>query len=447
MSKVSFISVRPVHNSYGLFSIIPLGSVYMATILHQRGYETTVFDEARTHVFNAQKEVFRPEIGASDFVGISVISPAANRAFYMLKTLRHQYPGIRIAVGGPHVMGDEQAEIFARYADVVVQREGEDLIEDLVNGSYSGIIEGTVVKNLDLLPIPDFSLVAPSRHKWLDYFKLTPVSTCRGCPRDCEFCTVSNVHGRKVRRRSTHLIMEELNQRLEEGYQQMFFTDDNFSIQPLKRFPLLEEMADQREKTKWFKSIIIQDEVPGILKGGDAYVRLLKKAGIKTVMLGVESFDDEKLRAMNKSHNKTESEKAIRLLHKHGLLIYAFGMAKPEIDDKRTIRNQFRKLQQEGVTYADMTIETPVPGTRYWEQAKSKIIATRDGYPDWDKWTFLSPVIPTQYMSPREFQKTVKKNMKRFYSPIRALKEILRGKLRRGLTILYVWSTADKMYN
>lgn len=444
--KIAFVAVRPKHSSYGLFSIAPLGPVYLATILKGKGYDVSVYDEARTKVFNEKRERVHPDLSAYDVIGLSVISPAAKRALRMVRALREQYPHIRIMVGGPHVLGPEQAEAFAVYADAVVQKEGEPVIEEVVNGELNGIIQGKRVHDLDQLPVPDLNLLVQSKSKLLDFFKLTPISTTRGCPRNCEFCTVSNIHGKKVRRRSPERVMQEIRQRLSEGYKQIFFVDDNFSVQPSRRQQLLEAMIAERAKGPWFDSMIIQDEVPGILRGGPEYVKLLKKAGIKTIMLGVESFDDEKLKAMHKNHSETDSEEAIRLIREQGLLIYAFGMAKPEIDDRQSIRRQFRKLREEGVTYADMTIETPIPGTEYWEQYKDKLTAMENGSPDWDKWTFLSPVIPTKHLSQKAFQKEVKRSMQRFYSPWRALKDIFSGRLRRGLTILYVWFTTGRMY-
>ncbi|MGM0497359.1 MAG: B12-binding domain-containing radical SAM protein [Bacteroidota bacterium] len=444
--KVSFITLRPKYNSYGLFSIAPLGVLYLGTILKQEGHEVTVYDEDRSYLYADKKGTINPEILSSDFVGISVISPTADKAIHLLQEIKKQNPNIRTAVGGPHVLGDKQAEKFSRYADVVVQKEAENIISGVVNGDFNGITEGSVLEDLDILPVPDFNLLHYTRNNFLDFFKLTPISTTRGCPRNCEFCTVSNIHGKVVRRRSADLVIRELRQRLYEGYKRIFFVDDNFSVQPSKRIPLLKAMISERKKGNWFESIIIQDEVPAILKGGEEYVQMLKRAGIKTVMLGVESFDDEKLRAMHKHHKETDSEQVIRFLRKHGIIIYAFGMAKPELDDKKSIRKQFDKLREVGVTYADMTIETPVPGTSYWEKCKSKLIATKNGEPDWDKWTFLSAVIPTKYMEPVEFQNEVKRNMKRFYSIPRALKQFFRGKVRKALTILYVWYISGKMY-
>ena len=443
--KVSFINLRPKYNSYGLFSIAPLGSVYLGTILKERGYDVTVYDEDRSHLY--KKGGIHPDILESDFVGITVISPTAGKALNFLKALRKENSKIRTAVGGPHVLGAEQSKEFAQYADAVVQYEAEEIIEDVVNGHLEGIVQGRHPGSMDELPIPDLELMTYSKNRYLNFFKLTPISTARGCPRDCEFCTVSNIHGKKVRRRSVDLVMKEFQQRLKEGYKRIFFVDDNFSVNPAARKPLLQEMIREKQKGSWFDSIIVQDEVDGILRGGEEYVRMMKDAGIKTVMLGVESFDDEKLKAMHKHHKTSDSEKAIYMLQKYGIIIYAFGMAKPEVDDSQSIKQQFDKLKELDITYADMTIETPVPGTPYWEKYKNKLIARSNGKPNWDKWTFLSAVIPTKHMNPREFEEEVSKNMKRFYSVGRAFKELFRkGDLRKALTILYVHHISGKMY-
>jgi anaerobic magnesium-protoporphyrin IX monomethyl ester cyclase len=444
--KVTFITLRPTYNSYGLFSIAPLGAIYLGTILKNKGHDVTVFDEDRSRIYINKRGTLNPVILASDFVGISVISPTANKAKELLEDIKKQNPDIRTAVGGPHVLGNDQARKFSKWADVVVQKEAENNIEDIAKGKYSGIITGERLQDLDSLPIPDFSILRYSKNHYLDFFKLTPISTTRGCPRNCEFCTVSNIHGKKVRRRSVNLIIKELQQRLNEGYKRIFFVDDNFSVQPSKRIPLLKAMIQEKEKGQWFDSVIIQDEVPALLNGGEEYIRLLKEAGIKTVMLGVESFDDEKLRAMHKHHKESDSEQVIRMLRKYGIIIYAFGMAKPELDDAASIKKQFDKLKEVGVTYADMTIETPVPGTSYWEKCKNNLIAKKNGEPDWDKWTFLSAVIPTKHMQPKDFQNVVSKNMQRFYSLTRVMRHFVRGHIRKALTILYVWYISGRMY-
>lgn len=82
-----------------------------------------------------------------------------------------------------------------------------------------------------------------------------------------------------------------------------------------------------------------------------------------------------------------------------------------------------------------------------WENNKSRIIALKNGKPDWEQWDYLTPVIPVKHMSAREFQATVKHAMRWFYSIKRRVKAIIKGKVSQGLTILYVWYIAGKMYS
>ncbi|MCF8304091.1 MAG: cobalamin-dependent protein, partial [Bacteroidales bacterium] len=136
--KTAFITVRPKYNSYGLFSIAPLGPVYLATMLSNKGHEARVFDESRSFVFNRRNGKVNPAVLKSDFIGLSVISPAANRAKELIEAIRQQKPDIRMAVGGPHVTGEEQAREFAQFVDVVVQNEAETIIDEVVNGKLNG---------------------------------------------------------------------------------------------------------------------------------------------------------------------------------------------------------------------------------------------------------------------------------------------------------------------
>ncbi len=445
--NIAFIVVRPVNNAYSLFGITPLGTLYLATILRKKGHNVTVYDENQYAIYNEKKQQFLVSFQDFDFVGLSILSPAANRSYRILQTLHKLYPNLRTAVGGPHVLGDEQAQQFLQYADTVVKYEAEHEIDSIVKGEVDGIVYGQMVNDLDTLPIPDFSLIYNPKRQLFNWFQLTPISTTRGCPRNCEFCAVSNIHGKKIRRRSPEYVIEEMNLRAKQGYKRLFFTDDNFSVQPEKRKPLLEKMIYQREKGFGFDNIIVQDEIPGLLKGGDAYIDMMRRAGIYRIMLGVESFDDENLRNLGKHHSVSDSELAIKKLQRHGITVYAFCMAKPESDDETSIKKQFQKLKELGVYYADMTIETPVPGTTYWEKSKNKIIVKKGNQPDWDKWDYVHAVVRPHYMGVEQFQKIVSKHMRNFYSLSRAIKQFFVGKFVRGLILLFARYMSKKMYS
>ncbi len=221
-----------------LFSPAPLGLAYLGTILHRKGYDVTIYDENRQKVFLENSGRILPQVLESDFVGGLVISPCARRAEKLFRELRSQKPGTRTAVGGPHMAGKEQAEHFAAFTDAVVQGEGEKVIEQVVNGRINGVVRGGQVENLDGLPVPNLDLIHRyGRKVGLEYLypRSVPISTTRGCPRRCEFCAVSNIHGTKIRRRSAGNVISELEKRCETGRERgqkygIFIADDNFSF-------------------------------------------------------------------------------------------------------------------------------------------------------------------------------------------------------------------------
>jgi len=86
--KISLINVNQKNNPYGLFGIYPLGALYLGTVLKTKGYEVRVFDENREPAFNEKTGKFHPYILDSDFVGLTIISLAANRSFKLIQELR-----------------------------------------------------------------------------------------------------------------------------------------------------------------------------------------------------------------------------------------------------------------------------------------------------------------------------------------------------------------------
>ncbi|MFZ3137977.1 MAG: cobalamin-dependent protein [Thermodesulfovibrionales bacterium] len=180
---------------FSKFPIPRLGAVLLSTILRERGYEVKAFIE----------DVAEPDwsfIESSDLVCISTITSTAIKAYKIGKRLKTL--GIPVIMGGAHptFLPDESLE----YAEFVIRGEGEhslvELLEYLEKGTpaLTGIKglsyrdrngrnvhnpSGEFIEDLDSLPEPDFSLV----HKW-NLSNTYPVSTSRGCPFDCKFCSV-----------------------------------------------------------------------------------------------------------------------------------------------------------------------------------------------------------------------------------------------------------------
>ncbi len=255
--RVSFIEAgSPGLHIFSKFPIPRLGAVLLSTILRERGYEIKAFIEDIA-------ESDWSFIESSDLVCISTITSTAIKAYGLGERLKPL--GIPVVMGGAHptFLPDESLE----YADFVIRGEGEhslvELLEHLEKGTptLTGIKglsyrdrDGRNVHNpsrefiedLDSLPEPDFSLV----HKW-DLSNTYPVSTSRGCPFHCKFCSVIRMFGRSYRFKSVEATLKELKYVASVSKATKFIVDDNFAANKRRTKEILRGMIAEGIKTRW----------------------------------------------------------------------------------------------------------------------------------------------------------------------------------------------------
>lgn len=126
-----------------------------------------------------------------DLVGISCMTANAPRAYAVADHFREK--GIKVVLGGIHptLLPDEAL----RHADSVVIGEAEGVWKKILDDIQSGHLNP---KYND--PDPDLSIYIPKKFDKIikrKSFNVLPVITTRGCPFDCEFCSVSSIFGRK----------------------------------------------------------------------------------------------------------------------------------------------------------------------------------------------------------------------------------------------------------
>ena len=98
-----------------------------------------------------------------------------------------------------------------------------------VNGKKVHNPNASPIKNLDDLPFPNFALIKGYEVERRVY----PIQCSRGCPYNCEYCSVTLLFGRRVRFRSVKNVMDELERAEPKAEPKVvFFCDDNFFVNP-----------------------------------------------------------------------------------------------------------------------------------------------------------------------------------------------------------------------
>lgn len=247
-----------------------------------------------------------------------------------------------------------------------------------VNGlSYRGASGEIVVNqdrpfldNLDRLPFANrdtLMYLKESGHTWP-----TQISTSRGCYANCTFCDIRAFYGIKWRARSPVDVVDELEY-LHKNFQSRRFrvSDDEF-LGP-KNHGVERARAIAHEIIRRGLDIEIMISARAQMVEVNLF-KLLKKAGIVSCLIGVESAVDRILKLYRKGNQVRHNLEAIRILQELDInLNLAFIMFDP--------RMTFDELQQNYLFLKKNNITTPnslksylapFHGTTVYDELKSE---------------------------------------------------------------------------
>jgi radical SAM superfamily enzyme YgiQ (UPF0313 family) len=227
----------------------PLGLLYLAGYVRERGHTVTIFDGT----FETDESAFDDHLARTrpDIVGISALISTKPTALRLAATAASF--GATVIVGGPDPTTDPAGYLAHDAVDLVVHHEGEQSIGRLLDLHDSGALAletlvdepgvafragGKVqvnqprppIENLDTLPLPARDLIDMERylHQWQEdrgYTSIT-MAVSRGCPFNCDWCRDA-VHGADYRRRSPESVAAEMKQLKDEfGVDSIRLVDD-----------------------------------------------------------------------------------------------------------------------------------------------------------------------------------------------------------------------------
>ncbi len=448
--KMVFIEPKsPNLHIYSKFVIPRLGILILGTIMKQLDWDVRVFIEEKDELdFDC--------IRSADMVGISTITSTAPRAYTIADQVRAL--GIPVIMGGPHVsyLPEEALE----HADFVFRGEAEKALPAFIeqwlgtgdfstvpnlsyknNGEIFHNPQGELNNDLDSIPYPDLSLIQNGLKRTFGYTTI-PIQTSRGCPFNCEFCSVTGMFGKKLRYRSTENIINELHQ-YNDKKNALFFYDDNFTANRKRAKDLLKAMIDEKFKFQW------STQVRADVARDRELVELMHQAGCETVYIGFESIDPENLKSMKKDQSVEEIRSAIAILSKnkiqiHGMFVFGF-----ENDNHRVIKETIRFANRSNIGTVQFLILTPLPGTETFRKLKQE---GRIKFFDWTLYDAHHAVFESKNLTIDELQQAQIKGHQSFYSLRQILKHALKFKWHQVLIGFYArrlnrtWKKKNKIW-
>jgi radical SAM superfamily enzyme YgiQ (UPF0313 family) len=362
-----------------------LGQQYVAAALIARGCEVRVIDAAaRYYRGDVDAIVAEAERFAPDLVGFGLFTRWVWHAYRLVERFRGRFP--LLVAGGAHatVCPDETLE---HGFDVAVIGEAEETIVRLVdwlerrsplsgiagiryrdpNGSITSGPPARAIAELDSLPLPQTAqdLYHPG---WYDPAgrEVVPggILTSRGCPARCTFCA-NYVTGRSFRHRSAENVVAELNQYHARTGATFFPCWDDALTANLKR---LDELCATIEREIRFPlqwSAITRASMvnPGLLG-------TLKRAGLIHVNFGVESGDDDILRAIKKGIRTEHVVRALEWAKAEGLMTACNFMLGFPQETPQALERTLRFMERIAPlvdTFSTLGVLVPFPGTPLYD--------------------------------------------------------------------------------
>ncbi len=416
MKSITLIAPKSQNISASDISVLttPLsGILILATILRDKGYFVRCFDEL-IMVPNYHKI-------DTDYVLITAMSATVNRVYKLADFFREK--GKKVYMGGIHVSFRPQEAL--NHCNKVVIREAEHVILDLIQGKYKEkIINGSIVMNLDSIPLPDYSLVEGMSHNP----KFVSICSSRGCPFNCNFCSIKNIFGRKYRYISSDRIINFLLKF--KKIKTLCFDEPNFTIDNDGVEDILIKMKETDINPKYAIPSVSID-----IANNEKILKLCSDVSQFTFLIGLESINQKVLDTFNKKQNLDGMKKAIKKIHDYGIKIqgsFIFGL---DYDKKSIFKKTVDFCNENDIEFPIFCALTPYIGTDIRKKfEKSNRIITNN----WDFYDGAHVVFQPKNITPYDLQIGIISAYENFYSRSKVINHIKKGEFFYGTETLYI---------
>ena len=310
--------------------------------------------------------------------------------------VRATVPGALVVVGGPHMSIYPEESLTWDCFDLAVVGDGEETLLEICEGVEQGAslddlatIAGTVLrradgeivrtptrplpKDVDRYPMTAWDLIPVRDYHCLTLLKpFATMVTTRGCPWHCGYC--SQVYSERLRFRDVELVVDEMEYlQRQHGVREIVFFDETFTIGK-KRMRRFSEEVLRRGLDVKFNIRARVDTVDREVVAG------LKRAGLRSIHMGVEAGTNRVLKIMNKQITREQTEEAFRICREEGVDTRGYFMVGYYDATPDDVEDMIRFASGLGLDWASFSVATALPATDLYR------IAQERGYVKGDFW-------------------------------------------------------------
>ncbi len=360
---------------------------YLHSILESHGAEVKVLDVRRLN-----------QLEAADLylISSSIVDCEFERQLGEEVKRRH---GSRVGYFGSFAA--TVPEFYAEAADFIVKEEIESVAGALAQGwKPKGVIAAGFIEDLNSLPYPTWDQFDTRRFRYqiVTGSGITlPMLGSRGCPFTCNYCPY--LVNSKYRVRTAENIVGEMEYLAARyGIRGITFRDPNLTCDRDRAVELATLMLRRGVNIRWGMEARTDRLDPDL-------IRLLHRAGLRSVEVGIESMDENTLRAnRRKAIPSKHQELIIKHCHSLGIRVianYTLGLPSDTVGGILDTIRYAKKLNTFAIQF---TVTTPYPGTQFYRNVVNRIFDSN--WEHFNGWTsvFRHPAIsPEALHQLREF--------------------------------------------
>jgi len=398
-------------DSQPLYRGIPLSVLTLASQLDENRYQVTVVDgRIEEDSYDGILKLLDDECVC---VGVSAITSyqLMDGMNFSLQVKAYN-PNIPIIWGGWHPSLMSRQTISSKFIDIIVTGQGESTFPKLVEKLEH---KGNLMDVPNILFKDKMHNILSTGESFLKDIKTTkPIErsyqyinmenyiqslwgnqrvigyeSSRGCPWNCNFCSISSVYGRRwnaLTAEQTFNGIKYLNET--HRIDAVHFYDNNFFVDEKRAQDFSRLMIEGNIPVKWDGTTVVEQ----FSSLSDEYIESLMESRFFRVIVGVESGDECVLKKINKRHRNNQVLQLVEKCKRHNIMASLSFMVgfpwNPEKDFEETVR-LIEKIK--GIypnTEILLFIFSPYLGTPLYDVAHEYGMTFPDSLEGWSRYTY-----------------------------------------------------------